>query len=60
MAPVTPKPGSGFASHPRHAGGKTMNDRVAKDGLQLRSLVKESGELELSLVRVATLDPAAD
>ena len=37
-----------------------MNDRVAKDGLQLRSLVKESGELELSLVRVATLDPAAD
>src|SRR5213595_644647 len=40
--------------------GKTMNDHVAKDGLQLRSLVKEDGELELSLVRVATPDPADD
>lgn len=28
-----------------------------KDGLQLRSLVKSSGELELSLARVPTLDP---
>jgi len=37
-----------------------MNDHVAKDGLQLRSLVKEEGELELSLVRVATPEPAAD
>jgi NADPH2:quinone reductase len=30
------------------------------DGLQLRSLVKESGEIELSLVRVPTPTPAAD
>jgi NADPH:quinone reductase-like Zn-dependent oxidoreductase len=30
------------------------------DGLQLRSLVKESGEIELSLVRVPTPMPAAD
>jgi NADPH:quinone reductase-like Zn-dependent oxidoreductase len=30
------------------------------DGLQLRSLVKESGELELSLVRVTVPEPAAD
>jgi NADPH2:quinone reductase len=37
-----------------------MNQTVPKDGLQLRSLVKESGELELSLVRVATSAPAAD
>jgi NADPH2:quinone reductase len=37
-----------------------MNDRIAADGLQLRSLVKDSGELELSLVRVATPAPAAD
>jgi NADPH:quinone reductase-like Zn-dependent oxidoreductase len=33
---------------------------MAKEGLQLRSLVKGSGELELSLVPVATPDPAAD
>jgi NADPH2:quinone reductase len=33
---------------------------MAKEGLQLRSLVKASGELELSLVPVATPDPAAD
>ena len=37
-----------------------MNDRVAADGLQLRSLVKDSGELELSLVRIATPEPAPD
>ena len=37
-----------------------MNDHVAKDGLQLRSLVKDNGELELSLVRVATPEPASD
>jgi len=30
------------------------------DGLQLRSLVKGSGEIELSLVRVPTPTPAAD
>jgi NADPH:quinone reductase-like Zn-dependent oxidoreductase len=30
------------------------------DGLQLRSLVKESGEIELSLLRVPTPVPAAD
>ena len=30
------------------------------DGLQLRSLVKDSGEIELSLVRVPTPKPAAD
>jgi NADPH2:quinone reductase len=33
---------------------------MAKEGLQLRSLVKGSGELELSLVPVATPDPAPD
>jgi NADPH:quinone reductase len=37
-----------------------MNDHVAADGLQLRSLVKDSGELELSLVRIATPEPASD
>jgi NADPH2:quinone reductase len=37
-----------------------MNQTVPKDGLQLRSHVKESGELELSLVRVPTPAPAAD
>ena len=30
------------------------------DGLQLRSLVTENGEVELSLVRVPVADPAAD
>ncbi|HZW75231.1 MAG TPA: NADH oxidase, partial [Caldimonas sp.] len=33
---------------------------IPNDGLQLRSLVKESGEIELSLVRVPTPMPAAD
>jgi NADPH2:quinone reductase len=33
---------------------------MAKEGLQLRSLVKGSGELELSLVPVAAPDPAPD
>ena len=37
-----------------------MNDTLPRDGLQLRSLVKASGELELSLVRIATPEPAAD
>jgi NADPH:quinone reductase len=37
-----------------------MNDHALADGLQLRSLVKPNGELELSLVRVATPEPAAD
>ena len=37
-----------------------MNVSVPRDGLQLRSLVKDGGELELSLVRVATPEPAAD
>lgn len=33
---------------------------MALEGLQLRSLVKKSGELELSLVNVPTPDPAPD
>src|SRR5678816_1645984 len=37
-----------------------MNANVPRDGLQLRSLVKDSGELELSLARVATPEPAGD
>src|SRR5260370_16213325 len=32
----------------------------SKTGLQLRSLIKKSGELELSLVEVAIPEPAAD
>jgi NADPH:quinone reductase-like Zn-dependent oxidoreductase len=35
-------------------------DSESKVGLQLRSLIKKSGELELSLVQVATPEPAAD
>ena len=31
-----------------------------KTGLQLRSLIKKSGELELSLVKIAIPEPAAD
>ena len=31
-----------------------------KTGLQLRSLIKKSGELELSLASVPTPEPAAD
>src|ERR1700744_4914604 len=31
-----------------------------KSGLQLRSLIKKSGELEISLVSVPTPEPAAD
>ena len=31
-----------------------------KSGLQLRSLIKKSGELELSLTEVAITEPAAD
>ena len=37
-----------------------MTTDVPGDGLQLRSLVKENGELELSLVRVPTAKPAVD
>jgi NADPH:quinone reductase len=37
-----------------------MNHRIPTDGLQLRSMVKPDGELELSLHRVATPEPAAD
>jgi NADPH2:quinone reductase len=37
-----------------------MNPNVPPDGLQIRSLVKDSGELELSLLRVPTPAPAAD
>jgi NADPH:quinone reductase len=37
-----------------------MQQNSPADGLQLRSLVKESGELELSLVRVPTPPPAPD
>ncbi|HEY5008097.1 MAG TPA: NADH oxidase, partial [Caulobacteraceae bacterium] len=33
---------------------------MSTEGLQLRSLVKKSGELELSLVSVPVPDPAAD
>ena len=32
----------------------------SKTGLQLRSLLKKSGELELSLVNVPTPEPAED
>lgn len=37
-----------------------MSESEMRTGLQLRSLVKSSGELELSLVRVPTPEPAAD
>ena len=37
-----------------------MSTPLAPNGLQLRSLVKKNGELELSLVSVPTLEPAAD
>src|SRR5438270_10506326 len=37
-----------------------MNKSVPRDGLELRSIVKDNGELELSLARVATPEPAAD
>ena len=37
-----------------------MNTAVFASSLQLRSLIKANGELELSLQRVATLEPAAD
>src|SRR5678816_4660180 len=37
-----------------------MNVSLSRDGLQLRSIVKDSGEVELSLARVATSEPAAD
>src|ERR1700750_2082503 len=39
-------------------GGLPMGD--GKSGLQLRSLVKKSGELELSLVNVPTPEPGED
>src|SRR5579864_28028 len=34
--------------------------RISMEGLQLRSLVKESGELELSLARVTVAEPKGD
>src|SRR3954471_3665700 len=37
-----------------------MNKSVPRDGLELRSIVKDNGELELSLARVATPEPAPD
>ena len=37
-----------------------MTTSVPADGLQLRSLVRDTGELELSLARVPTPAPAAD
>lgn len=37
-----------------------MEAHAASHGLQLRSLVRESGELELSLVSVATVEPQPD
>jgi NADPH:quinone reductase-like Zn-dependent oxidoreductase len=37
-----------------------MTDENIGNGLQLRSLIKKSGELELSLLNVATPEPAAD
>ncbi len=37
-----------------------MTNANSGNGLQLRSLIKKSGELELSLVRVPTPEPAAD
>src|SRR5580700_9576663 len=40
--------------------GKSMNEPSATTQLQLRSLVKKSGELEVSLARVPIIEPAAD
>ena len=37
-----------------------MNAHVAETGLQLRSLIKKSGELELSLAKVKVPEPADD
>src|SRR4029077_13639783 len=37
-----------------------MNAHVAETGLQLRSLIKKSGELELSLAKVKGPEPADD
>jgi Zn-dependent alcohol dehydrogenase len=37
-----------------------MTDENIGKGLQLRSLIKKSGELELSLLNVATPEPAVD
>ena len=37
-----------------------MTQTPARTGLQLRTLVKPSGELEMSLASVAVLSPAAD
>jgi NADPH2:quinone reductase len=41
-------------------GGNIMSQASASTQLQLRSLVKKSGELEVSLVRVPIIEPAAD
>jgi len=37
-----------------------MNPRIPRTALQLRSLIRRSGELEISLVEVEVPDPAAD
>src|ERR1700760_1825525 len=42
----------------KNSGGAEMSD--ATSGLQLRSLIKKSGELEISLVSVPTPEPKAD
>jgi NADPH2:quinone reductase len=42
------------------AKGKTMSSSLPKTGLQLRSLVRSNGELELSLQEVEIAAPAAD
>jgi NADPH2:quinone reductase len=42
------------------AGDIAMNEAAASTNLQLRSLVKKSGELEVSLVRVPIVPPTAD
>jgi NADPH:quinone reductase len=43
-----------------HSLGGPMVGSMANTGLELRSLVKDSGELELSLLRVPVAEPASD
>src|SRR5665213_3477280 len=47
-------------SRPSAANQKPRKPTMSTEGLQLRSLVKKSGELELSLVPVTLPDPAGD
>src|SRR6185503_824979 len=55
-----------LAYRPEHAREEQKQSResvmatVPAEGLQLRSLVKKSAELEVSLVKVAIPEPAAD